>query len=121
MVATAWLFAQLLLVRAAALAGGPGADGVVEGPEPEDVKAGWTAFALFLLLALAVAILARSLVTQLRKAQRAADAGVYGDPAQGTHEGTHEGHEGPHGAPDDGRETRPGRQPDTRDGEQPGD
>ena len=31
-------------------------------PEPEDVKAGWTAFAIFLLLAVAVAFLGLSLV-----------------------------------------------------------
>ena len=46
-------------------------------PEPEDVKAGWTAFAIFLLLAVAVAFLGRSLFKQLRKAQAAQDAGVY--------------------------------------------
>ena len=48
-------------------------------PEPEDVKAGWTAFAVFLLLGAAVAVLGFSLVKQLRKAQAAKDAGVYGD------------------------------------------
>jgi hypothetical protein len=46
-------------------------------PEPEDVKAGWTAFAVFLLLAVAVAFLGRSLFKQLRKAQAAQEAGVY--------------------------------------------
>ena len=50
-----------------------------EGPKPEDVKAGWTAFAVFIGLILAVAFLGWSLVRQLRKAQRARDAGVYGD------------------------------------------
>ncbi|HEX8780866.1 MAG TPA: hypothetical protein VF728_06835 [Nocardioides sp.] len=50
-----------------------------EGPAPEDVKAGWTAFVVFLLLILAVVVLAFSLVKQLRKAQAAKDAGVYGD------------------------------------------
>ena len=44
-------------------------------PEPEDVKAGWTAFAIFLLLAVAVAFLGRSLFKQLRKAQAAQEAG----------------------------------------------
>jgi hypothetical protein len=48
-------------------------------PEPEDVKAGWTAFVVFLLLAFAVVILGFSLTKQLRKAQAAKDAGVYGD------------------------------------------
>ena len=47
-------------------------------PEPEDVKAGWTAFVVFLLLIAAVVFLAFSLVKQLRKAQAAKDAGVFG-------------------------------------------
>jgi hypothetical protein len=47
-------------------------------PKDEDVKAGWTAFVLFLLLIAAVVLLAFSLVKQLRKAQAAEDAGVYG-------------------------------------------
>jgi hypothetical protein len=47
-------------------------------PKDEDVKAGWTAFVLFLLLIGAVVVLAFSLVKQLRKAQAAEDAGVYG-------------------------------------------
>jgi hypothetical protein len=42
------------------------------------VKAGWTALVLFLLLIAAVVVLAFSLVKQLRKAQAAEDAGVYG-------------------------------------------
>jgi hypothetical protein len=50
-----------------------------ETPKPEDVKAGWTAFVIFLLLAAAVVVLGFSLVKQLRKAQAAKDAGVYGD------------------------------------------
>lgn len=57
---------------------------VDKAPEPEDVKAGWTAFALFILLALAVVFLGFSLVKQLRKAQAAQDAGVYDDPADAT-------------------------------------
>jgi hypothetical protein len=48
-------------------------------PKDEDVKAGWTAFVLFVLLIAAVVVLAFSLVKQLRKAQEAKDAGVYGD------------------------------------------
>jgi hypothetical protein len=52
---------------------------VTEGPAPEDVKAGWVALVIFLLLALAVALLGWSLVKQLRKAQAAKDAGAYGD------------------------------------------
>ena len=54
-------------------------DGVEQGPEPEDVKAGWIALVVFLLLAAAVVFLGFSLVKQLRKAQAAKDAGVYGD------------------------------------------
>jgi hypothetical protein len=54
-------------------------DGVPQGPEPEDVKAGWAAFAIFLGGCVAVALLGLSLVKQLRKAQAAKDAGVYGD------------------------------------------
>jgi hypothetical protein len=50
-----------------------------QAPEPEDVKAGWTALVIFVLLILAVVVLAFSLVKQLRKAQAAKDAGVYGD------------------------------------------
>ena len=52
---------------------------VEKGPEPEDVKAGWIAFAVFIGLILAVVFLGISLVKQLRKAQAAKDAGVYGD------------------------------------------
>ena len=50
-----------------------------ETPKPEDVKAGWTAFVIFLLLAVAVVVLGFSLTKQLRRAQAAKDAGVYGD------------------------------------------
>lgn len=53
---------------------------VEEGPAPEDVKAGWVAFVVFIGLILAVVVLGFSLVKQLRKAQAAKDAGVYGDP-----------------------------------------
>lgn len=52
---------------------------VEEGPAPEDVKAGWVALIIFLLLGLSVAFLGWSLVRQLRKAQAAKDAGLYGD------------------------------------------
>ena len=53
---------------------------VDQSPKPEDVKAGWTAFAIFLLLAAAVVFLGFSLVKQLRKAQAAKDAGVFDTP-----------------------------------------
>ena len=50
---------------------------VDEAPEPEDVKAGWTAFVVFLLLIAAVAFLGFSLTKHLRKAQAAEEAGLY--------------------------------------------
>jgi hypothetical protein len=59
---------------------------LVEGDNPdpvpatEDVTAGWTALLVFVFLVLAVVVLARSFVKQLRKAQAAREAGVYGDP-----------------------------------------
>jgi hypothetical protein len=53
-------------------------------PKDEDVKAGWTALVLFLLLIAAVVVLAFSLVKQLRKAQAAEDAGVYGNDDEPT-------------------------------------
>ena len=48
----------------------------LEGPKPADVKAGWTAFVVFLLLLVAVALLGWSLSRQLKKAQRNKDAGI---------------------------------------------
>ena len=53
---------------------------LVEGPEPEDVKAGPIAFVIFIGLILAVALLGFSLVKHLRKAEAAKAAGAYGDP-----------------------------------------
>jgi TRAP-type uncharacterized transport system fused permease subunit len=53
---------------------------VDESPKPEDVKAGWTAFAIFLLLAAAVVLLGFSLVKHLRRAQAAQDAGAFDGP-----------------------------------------
>ena len=60
----------------------PLVDGTASDPTPadEDVTAGWTALLVFVGLGLAVVLLARSFVKQLRKAQAARDAGVYGDP-----------------------------------------
>ncbi|MBI2246186.1 MAG: hypothetical protein HYU55_20280 [Nocardioides sp.] len=49
-----------------------------EVPEDDDVKAGWLAFGIFIGLIVAVALLGFSLVKQLRKAQAAKAAGVYG-------------------------------------------
>ena len=45
-------------------------------PQDEDVKAGWTAFVVFLLLIAAVVVLGFSLVKQLRKAQAAETRGL---------------------------------------------
>ena len=48
-------------------------------PKDDDVKAGWTALVVFVLLIAAVVVLLFSFTKQLRKAQAAKDAGVYGD------------------------------------------
>ena len=53
-----------------------GADKV---PAPEDVKAGWVAFAVFIALAIAVVLLGFSMVRHLRKARDNAEQGVF-DP-----------------------------------------
>ena len=54
---------------------------LVDDPTPEDteVKAGPLGFAVWIFMIIAVVIIAFSLVKQLRKAQAAKDAGVYGD------------------------------------------
>jgi hypothetical protein len=54
-----------------------GADKV---PAPNDVKAGWLAFAVFIALALAVAVLGFSLTRHLRKASDNAERGAF-DPS----------------------------------------
>jgi hypothetical protein len=48
-------------------------------PSANDVKAGWTAFAVFLGLAVAVALLGMSLSRHLKKARASAERGVYDD------------------------------------------
>jgi hypothetical protein len=48
-------------------------------PTDNDVKAGWTAFAVFLLLLAAVAFLGWSFSRQLKKVKKANDEGVYGE------------------------------------------
>lgn len=60
---------------------------LLDDPTPKDteVKAGPLGFALWIFMILAVVVLSFSLVKQLRKAQAAKDAGVYGDePADPT-------------------------------------
>lgn len=51
-----------------------------QAPKPEDVKAGWLAFGIFIALAVAVGLLGWSLVRRLRNAQASEDAGLY-DPS----------------------------------------
>ncbi|MEV7428116.1 MULTISPECIES: hypothetical protein [unclassified Nocardioides] len=51
-----------------------------QAPEPEDVKAGWLAFGIFIALAVAVGLLGWSLTHRLRNAQSSEDAGRY-DPS----------------------------------------
>ena len=52
-------------------------DGADKVPNPEDVTAGWLGFAVFIGLALAVALLGFSLTRHLRKARDNADKGVF--------------------------------------------
>jgi len=62
---------------------------LADDPTPKDteVKAGPLGFAVWIFLIIAVVIIAFSLVKQLRKAQAAKDAGVYGDePVQRSEE-----------------------------------
>jgi predicted permease len=77
---------------------------VDESPEPEDVKAGWTALIVFLLLLVAVGLLGLSLVRHLRKAAANESSGMFG-PRSGTD-----------GTPDDGTtpRRRPGADPTER-------
>jgi hypothetical protein len=49
-------------------------------PADKNVTAGWTAFAVFAGLVLAVAVLGFSLTRHLRKARENADKGVFGPP-----------------------------------------
>jgi hypothetical protein len=53
---------------------------VDQAPKDDDVVAGWTAFLIFGLLIVAVAFLGFSLTKQLRKADKAEEAGLY-DPS----------------------------------------
>ena len=59
-------------------------------PKPTEVKAGPLGFAMWIFMILAVVVLAFSLVKQLRKAQAAKDAGLYGDePVDRSKKATH--------------------------------
>lgn len=57
----------------------PAADPV---PEPEDVKAGWLAFWIFIALCAATALLCLSLTRHLRKIRDNTEAGKFGPEAQ---------------------------------------
>jgi hypothetical protein len=52
-------------------------DGADKVPDPNDVKAGWLGFAVFIGLALAVTVLGFSLTRHLRKARDNAEKGVF--------------------------------------------
>ncbi|MCD4536414.1 myelin proteolipid family protein [Nocardioides sp. cx-169] len=55
---------------------------VEKGPDEEDVVAGWTAFGLFGLLILAVAVLGFSLTKHLKRAERSEQEGRYDPPTR---------------------------------------
>jgi hypothetical protein len=48
-------------------------------PSDKDVKAGWGAFALFIALGVAVALLGWSLTRHLKKTKLNAESGVFGE------------------------------------------
>ena len=76
---------------------------LVDDPTPEDteVKAGPLGFAVWIFMIIAVVVIAFSLVKQLRKAQAAKDAGVYGDePVQRSEEPDAPGTPDAPGSPD---------------------
>ena len=53
-------------------------------PRPEDnnVVAGWVGFAVMILLIVAVVFILRSFTKQIKKVDRAKEAGVFDDPAE---------------------------------------
>ena len=58
--------------------------GLDETPVDKDVKAGWTALVIFLLLIAAVVVLGFSFSKQLRKTEAARKAGVFGPTEEAT-------------------------------------
>jgi hypothetical protein len=56
-------------------------------PTDDSVKAGWTAFIVFLLLLLAIVFLGWSFSRQLKKVKKADEAGVYGRSSADTDSG----------------------------------
>ena len=70
---------------------------LVDDPTPKDteVKAGPLGFAIWIFMILAVVVLAVSLVKQLRQAQAAKDAGLYGDEPAATDDDPEDADSGP--------------------------
>ncbi len=64
-----------------------------DGPDPNEVVAGWAGFAVFVGLIVAVGLLGWSLNKHLRKTDRAAEQGVFGEytPKDQRHSETDEG------------------------------
>lgn len=84
-------------------------------PKPTDVKAGPLGGAVFVFLILSVVVISFFLVRQLRRAQSAKDAGVFGDePVAGP-----EPESGPDAAPDAGFDAGPDAEPDSSVGADP--
>ncbi len=52
-------------------------------PSDNNVKAGWVALAVVLVLIVAVVFLLRSFTKQLKKVEQANEAGVYDEPRDG--------------------------------------
>jgi hypothetical protein len=67
------------------------ADPTQQAPDDNDVVAGWTAFAVFLLMAVAIAFLGWSLSRQFKKVRAAREAGVFDEdePAERSSEEDH--------------------------------
>ena len=62
-------------------------------PADRDVTAGWTAFAVFIVLGLAVAVIGWALTRSLRRARDNADKGAFGDLPQDPPQGETEPHQ----------------------------
>jgi hypothetical protein len=60
---------------------------VEKGPDPDDVVAGWTAFAIFGLLIVAVIILGFSLTKHLKRADRSEAEGRFDPSTKKNHPG----------------------------------
>ncbi|TQL69896.1 hypothetical protein FB381_3818 [Nocardioides albertanoniae] len=51
-------------------------------PQDKDIVAGWTAFAIFIALCVAVALIGWSLLRQFKKVEKAKAEGVFGEEAK---------------------------------------